>query len=382
MDQQTALELVKRGAALLLLDVPQYTLIGIDTQMFSSGPNFMGIKMIPPGIHFVYYSSSNREGNEFSPVIGFFVDAQPSQVIVRKWDTEEERFVKLSEEEEERYSEAVKSMEFDRQLGPYTLDRYGDWMRLCNYITKDTAQRIEPIGGEITVACETDMAGSIPQSSMEKALAEQLKNSKFAKPVEKSQRKGCYYTPIPRFVKNRGLSKEELTNLNVDKTQLLERILMEEYDGSEDLLLAELQFAFIAFLMGQSLEAFLQWKLLVSLLFGCTEAPLHTRSGLFTKFARVIYYQLKYGFQRDQKGTYPEKGASALLDESWLSTDSFLHHLCKDFFSLVLEAPVVDGDLLSWTRKLKEMLEDSLGWDFQQNNEEDDEYAPVVVMSE
>lgn len=33
MDQQTALELVKRGATLLLLDVPQYTLIGIDTQV-------------------------------------------------------------------------------------------------------------------------------------------------------------------------------------------------------------------------------------------------------------------------------------------------------------------------------------------------------------
>ena len=32
MDPQTALELVKHGATLLLLDVPQYTLIGIDTQ--------------------------------------------------------------------------------------------------------------------------------------------------------------------------------------------------------------------------------------------------------------------------------------------------------------------------------------------------------------
>ena len=163
MDPQTALELVKHGATLLLLDVPQYTLIGIDTQallwcsfnslivfifvlnffgklmrsslplrlelleyvlqMFSSGPNFKGIKMIPPGVHFVYYSASNRwfctcpssfkqfsffhffdwpegwswcsfpslqkliffspvcrEGNQFSPIIGFFVDAQPSQV--------------------------------------------------------------------------------------------------------------------------------------------------------------------------------------------------------------------------------------------------------------------------------------------------------------
>lgn len=82
----------------------------------------------------------------------------------------------------------------------------------------------EPIGGEITVACETDMVGNIPQSSVEKALAEQLKNSKFSKPVEKSQRKGCYYTPIPRFIKDRGLSKEELTNLNIDKVLCLNHL--------------------------------------------------------------------------------------------------------------------------------------------------------------
>ncbi|KAL0424052.1 UNVERIFIED_CONTAM: protein AAR2 [Sesamum radiatum] len=388
MDAETALEFVKHGATLLLLDVPQYTLIGIDTQMFSSGPNFKGIKMIPPGIHFIYYSSANREGSEFSPVVGFFIDATASQVIVRKWDQKEERFVKLSEEEEERYSDAVKRLEFDKQLGPYTLSQYGDWKRLSNYITKVTVERIEPIGGEISIACESEMVGKFSKSAMEKSLAEQLKNSKFSAPEEKSQKRGCYYTAIPRVVKHKGMCGKELTSLNIDKTQLLETILMKEYGGDEDALLAELQFAFIAFLMGQSLEGFLQWKLLVSLLFGCTEAPLNTRSRLFTKFIKVIYHQLKYGFSKDQKdiGTMPE-GVSALLDESWLSSDSFLHHLCKDFFSLVLEAPVVDGDLLSWTRRLKELLEDSLGWHFQQNSavdgiyfEEDDEYAPVVEI--
>ncbi|XP_045828703.1 uncharacterized protein LOC123920483 isoform X2 [Trifolium pratense] len=54
--------------------------------------------------------------------------------------------------------------------------------------------------------------------------------------------------------------------------------------------------------MGQSLEAFLQWKSLDSLLFGCTEAPFHKRTRLFT----------------------------------------------KDFFSLVLDGSVVDGDILKW----------------------------------
>lgn len=89
MDADTALELVKKGATVLALDVPPNTLFGIDTQVliyfvcvfcifsfllfselylqscvflqiFMAGPNFKGIKMIPPGIHFIYYSSSNR----------------------------------------------------------------------------------------------------------------------------------------------------------------------------------------------------------------------------------------------------------------------------------------------------------------------------------
>ena len=33
MDPDTALELVNKGVTLLLLDVPQYTLLGIDTQV-------------------------------------------------------------------------------------------------------------------------------------------------------------------------------------------------------------------------------------------------------------------------------------------------------------------------------------------------------------
>ncbi|KAM7253850.1 hypothetical protein ACFE04_012624 [Oxalis oulophora] len=52
IDSETALQLVKQGVTLLLLDVPQYTLLGIDTQIFSVGPAFKGIKMIPPGLHF------------------------------------------------------------------------------------------------------------------------------------------------------------------------------------------------------------------------------------------------------------------------------------------------------------------------------------------
>ncbi|KAL5102046.1 hypothetical protein RYX36_006373 [Vicia faba] len=383
MDSETALELVKNGATLLFLDVPQYTLVAIDTQMFSVGPAFKGVKMIPPGTHFVYYSSSTRDGKEFSPTIGFFIDVGSSEVIVRKWDQQEERLVKVSEEEDERYSHAVRNMEFDRQLGPYNLSHCEDWKRLSNFITKSIIDRLEPIGGEISVECENDVFRNTHKTPMEEALDKKLNIGNSGTSVDKSQRKGCYYTSIPRVVKCKGISGKELTSLNLDKTHLLETLLASNYGGSEDLLLGELQFAFVAFLMGQSLEAFFQWKSLVSLLFGCTEAPFHTRTRLFTKFIKVIYYQLKYGLQKDRK----DDTGPPLLDDSWLSTDSFLHHLCKDFFSLMLDGSVVDGDLLKWTRKFKDLLESNLGWEFQQSSavdglyfDENDEFAPVVEI--
>ncbi|KAM7277889.1 hypothetical protein ACFE04_005023 [Oxalis oulophora] len=384
IDSETALQLMKQGVTLLLLDVPQYTLLGIDTQIFSVGPAFKGIKMIPPGLHFLFYSSSTKDGREFSPITGFFIHAAQSEVIVRKWDQQDEHLVKISEEECEGYSQAVRNLEFDKHLGPYNLSQYGDWKRLSNYVTKSVIDRLEPIGGEITVIDEPGMDKNTPKTSMEKALDEQLRTSKFTTSIEKSQRRKCYYTSIPRLIKHRGAQGEQLTSFNIDKTQLLESIIIKEFGGSEELLLGELQFSFIAFLMGQSLDGFLQWKSLVTLLFGCTEAPFHTRSQLFTKFIKVIYYQLKYGLQKEHDNA--ESGGS-LLDDSWFSADSFLYHLCKDFIMLVQDASVVDGDLLSVTRKLEELLKNTLGWEFQKKSavdgiyfEENDEYAPVVEM--
>jgi A1 cistron-splicing factor AAR2 len=55
--------------------------------------------MVPPGPHFLYYCSPNRHANEFAPTVGFFLTTHPSEVIVRKWHAQEERLIKLPEEE-------------------------------------------------------------------------------------------------------------------------------------------------------------------------------------------------------------------------------------------------------------------------------------------
>jgi A1 cistron-splicing factor AAR2 len=55
MDQDTAQVLFREGAIFVFLDVPVGTEFGIDYNSWNVGPQFRGVKMIPPGVHFVYY---------------------------------------------------------------------------------------------------------------------------------------------------------------------------------------------------------------------------------------------------------------------------------------------------------------------------------------
>ena len=55
LDPETAKRLFEVGANLFLLDVPLNTEIGVDMNSWHTGPNFKGIKMIPPGVHFIYW---------------------------------------------------------------------------------------------------------------------------------------------------------------------------------------------------------------------------------------------------------------------------------------------------------------------------------------
>ena len=55
LDPDTARRIFEVGANLFMLDVPINTEIGVDMNSWNTGPNFKGIKMIPPGVHFVYW---------------------------------------------------------------------------------------------------------------------------------------------------------------------------------------------------------------------------------------------------------------------------------------------------------------------------------------
>ena len=55
---------------LLLLNAPAGMQFGIDNQAWQTGPKFSGVKLIPPGPHFVFFALADEN---FQSRMGFFI---------------------------------------------------------------------------------------------------------------------------------------------------------------------------------------------------------------------------------------------------------------------------------------------------------------------
>ncbi|CAD6211775.1 GSCOCG00003826001-RA-CDS [Cotesia congregata] len=88
MTQEVAKVLFKKGGTLVVMDMPPGTDFGIDLKSWTTGSNFKGIKMIPPGLHFIHYSAKD-EFNESAPRVGFFHIFKEQDFIVKRWDNKE-----------------------------------------------------------------------------------------------------------------------------------------------------------------------------------------------------------------------------------------------------------------------------------------------------
>jgi len=175
-----------------------------------------------------------------------------------------------------------------------------------------------------------------------------------------------YFTTIPDMRKiARGLNSAlEITSIAMDKSTILNQLIQTEYNSDEYLLLGEMQFAFISFLLGQSYEGFEQWKVIVHLL--CTsDSILKSHPLLYSNFITVLYYQLKQA---------PE---DFFIDS--LSENNFLCYDLRFLFESLLD-PVLNDKLLIKARKFRKLVEKRFGFSFtidllDPNNED----APVIV---
>ncbi|XP_019852377.1 PREDICTED: protein AAR2 homolog [Amphimedon queenslandica] len=141
MEGETASRLFHEGGFLILLEVPQGTEIGIDYNSWNVGPKFKGIKMIPPGLHMIYYSSVSKDGRETGPRCSFFHFFKPKEILVRVWNPRDEELTEENVDQLliDRLRENLYEM--DNCLGPYPYEHLKKWLALTNYITPSLVER-------------------------------------------------------------------------------------------------------------------------------------------------------------------------------------------------------------------------------------------------
>ncbi|CAG9324014.1 unnamed protein product [Blepharisma stoltei] len=250
---------------LILLETPPNINLHLDNLALKTGSLFKGVKSIPTGAHYLFY---NFEGGTKS---GFFFYAEERKATIKKWDPQTENFSKVSTEDEEIYESNIR--EFDVLLVEYPNMNYQIWQLLACYINSEVIGKIEPISNIIS---QINEEYSTSEENLEKFSI--VKGSLF-------------YTHIPKSIAKPNITPEEITQMNFDKSFILYDLLNKDFQNPENLL-GELQFSFLAFLLGDSLESFYQWKNILILLCNCESALLQIPS-FFEKFIPAFYSQLQ-----------------------------------------------------------------------------------------
>ena len=181
------------------------------------------------------------------------------------------------------------------------------------------------------------------------------------KPVPGTQ---IRFTNIPRRKFPEGASPSDVTHYNMDHSYTLQTLLASDtYTGEPHALLGELQFAFICFLIGQTLDGFEQWKRLVRLMCSCVDA-LQYHGALYEQFISVLHYHIT---------EIPEDFFVDIV-----SRNNFLADVLRTFFEN-LEVSESTDELKKRGSRFKAHLEKRFRWNF---SSEQDEFASVIVMVE
>lgn len=301
MDPELAKRLFFEGATVVILNMPRGTEFGIDYNSWEVGPKFRGVKMIPPGIHFLHYSSVDKANpKEVGPRTGFFLSLRQRGLIILHWNAVQEEVDLSPAPEAEVEAMRANLQELDQFLGPYPYATLKKWISLTNFISEATVEKLQPENRQICAFSEVlpvlsmkhtkDRVGqNLPRCGTEcKSYQEGLSRLPEMKPRAGTE---IRFSELPTQMFPAGATPAEITRHSMDLSYALETVLSKQFPSSPQDVLGELQFAFVCFLLGNVYEAFEHWKRLLNLLCRSEEAVVKHHT-LYTNLISILYHQL------------------------------------------------------------------------------------------
>eukprot|EP01012_Entosiphon_sulcatum_P009781 TRINITY_DN15603_c0_g1_i1.p1 TRINITY_DN15603_c0_g1~~TRINITY_DN15603_c0_g1_i1.p1 ORF type:complete len:382 (+),score=84.43 TRINITY_DN15603_c0_g1_i1:40-1185(+) len=361
-------DLSRSGAVLLVIGLPAGADFGIDFHRWQVGPRFRGLRLIPPGVHCVSTSSGSAVASEASgkEKVGvrlglgedelhanhscFFHWFESGGVVVRRWDSAVEQLVELEEDDCARYEQGVRRFEFDADLAPYPLDGLSDWQKATASLSRPLLDQIQPVRRTI---CPSQ--APLPPTHQNE---EEGGTSSVVVEGPVLERNRIFYTPIDVRGIPPGLTPEMVTLVGMDKSHLIGDMQRMER------LLAEFEYAFLAFFLGHSWESFEHWKSLLQV-FCSSETKLHmTEPEPWERFLRCLVQQM---------GKFPEDFFVADL-----TGGNCLAPLIRGFLELIHDAPYEAWKALE--AEMRQLMEERFGVPMDPDCPDlEDEEGPQVV---
>nr|CDS22197.1 AAR2 [Echinococcus granulosus] len=317
---------------LLLSDVPPNTLIGLDTNVWTVGRNFRGVRNIPLGLHYLFINAAANgpEGEVISgPRCGVFLDLSKPCVVKKRWVKESEEFVDLPSTEGDVDLMRSNPTEVKMYLIAYPKERFANWVALSSHITLDTINRLQPSGRYIYSCALFLSEKSMSRDSASLPIPTRLCRSCEGIAASESLARGeeqlptlrtlpetdLHWTELPQHpLYPPGSSPAQISQYNMDQTYTLNHIIAQlQYPGeqlsstsaltpAEARLLGEFHFAFVVFLFGEVLEGWYQWRRLFSLLANCERAVVE-RPRLYKALITSLYRLLMYSASGEVTGS-------------------------------------------------------------------------------
>ncbi|KAK1813711.1 hypothetical protein LTR12_011912 [Friedmanniomyces endolithicus] len=347
------------SSALLILDLPEQALAGIDLLAFTTTPRFKGVKAIPPGLHLAFVGAntafSERHGIWFH-VPHNLIESGPPLTITR-WQSSSESLVAVIDEAEHLKWRANLGGIWREGLTPYrqttakTTDgdneqeELVDWTKLTSHITESLLTRIT--GGK---------TWTLSSGSSAKRDLEDIPGLDRSDIDELQSDKELAFLPIDlKRTWRPGATGRERTEAAQDRSWALNEVIERQcLTGDSMEIVGEMQFCFLCVLTLNNFSCFEQWKRILTLLFTSRSAAA-TRPEVFAQAIRALTLQLQHCRVADT-------GLIDLADEGGSLLKGLLTRFRTGLESL--QGSIGVQDVIDELDDLEDYLRTEHGWQF------------------
>jgi A1 cistron-splicing factor AAR2 len=269
---------------------------GLDCMVYEIGPKFQGVSHLPSGFHFIYYSHGSFQRQ------GVFVQVSASRNLVfMPWNITNEELEPRAEITATALNQLrfqVLQGAFNESLGPYNNGQYSTWQNLSQFINCSVLERAT-VGLNILISSGNDELEAEDMAHLKTLSKSSVTESLQSVPTsdncvsytdfhycEEQYTNQLYKSQLPDV-------HREITKIKHDKSTILQHILHENFHDSKELLLGELQLAFVMFMMLYSFHGLQQWKVMLTFISQC-ENFLKENEDFTCYFIQSLFHELKF----------------------------------------------------------------------------------------